>query len=378
MDSLTDKFFELLRLAIGTSAEVPSLTFADIKSIYEIAKKQSLLGVLFNALDKSGFKPTDVEQHKAEFEDLLMQWMGDKVKIERRNEKLNKDVVEVTDWLNKEGFESCLLKGQGNALLYPNPSLRTCGDIDLWVRPKVSNGFENDIKTIISFVRKNAQSKCRAIYHHVDGLEWNSTEVEVHYRPHFMQDFTYNARLQKYFLDNADKQFRHYVPINIKEVAVPTPSFNIVFQISHIYQHLFKEGIGLRQVLDYYYVLKSYAELHNKDGINWNKVLTYLGLKNITSAIMWILIRKFGMNPDWAIVESDEKRGRFVLNEILQGGNFGKYDERNARFGHSKIGKNVQRICRDARLVRYFPSEALIEPFFRIWHAWWRYRHDTF
>ena len=82
------------------------------------------------------------------------------------------------------------------------------------------------------------------------------------------------------------------------------------------------------------------------------------------------------MNAEWAIVPTDENRGKFILNEILQGGNFGKYDERNARFGHSKIGKNLQRLNRDLRLVRYFPSEALSEPIFRLWHAHWRYKRN--
>lgn len=376
MSNLTDKFFSLLRFAIGTNHSLPTMTYAEMKGIYDIAKKQSLLGVIFIALDKSGLKPTDIDKHQDEFEDLLMEWMGDKVKIARRNEKLNNDVAEVTDWFDKQGYETCLLKGQGNALLYPTPELRTCGDIDLWVRQKVSKGLDNDITNIISFVRKNASSKCRAIYHHVDGLEWNGTEVEVHYRPHFMQDFVNNARLQRYFLDHADEQFAYLVKIGGKEVAVPTLSFNIVFQISHIYQHLFKEGIGLRQVLDYYYVLKSNAELGDKENIDWKETLTYLGLKDITAAIEWILINKFGMNAEWAVVYPDKMRGRFVLNEILQGGNFGKYDERNTRFGHSKIGKNVQRLNRDFRLVRYFPSEALSEPIFRLWHAHWRYKRN--
>lgn len=376
MRSLTDKFFSFLRFAIGTSHSLPTMTYAEMKGIYDIAKKQSLLGVIFIALNKSGLKPIDIDKHQDEFEDLLMEWMGDKVKIARRNEKLNNDVAEVTDWFAKQGYETCLLKGQGNALLYPTPELRTCGDIDLWVRQKVSKGLDDDITNIISFVCKNASSKCRAIYHHVDGLEWNGTEVEVHYRPHFMQDFVNNARLQRYFLDHADEQFAYLVKIGGKEVAVPTPSFNIVFQISHIYQHLFKEGIGLRQVLDYYYVLISYAELGDKENIDWKETLTYLGLKDITAAIEWILINKFGMNAEWAVVYPDEMRGRFVLNEILQGGNFGKYDERNTRFGHSKIGKNVQRLNRDFRLVRYFPSEALSEPIFRLWHAHWRYKRN--
>lgn len=63
-----------------------------------------------------------------------------------------------------------------------------------------------------------------------------------------------------------------------------------------------------------------------------------------------------------------------MLNEVLEAGNFGKYDERN-RFGKSQLGHNLQRVYRDIRLVRYFPVEALSEPLFRTWHFFWRLCH---
>lgn len=375
MNHNSNIFFSLLRYAISTSTKLPPMSYFDLLEAFEIAKKQSLVGIVFSALNKGNIKPTDKNEHGEEYEDLIMEWMGENVKIVRRNDKLNNDVADVTKCLDINGFETCLLKGQGNALLYPNPSARTAGDIDLWVRTKKHINLEKDIEEAIRFVRTNSNNNCKTIYHHIDGLEWNGTEVELHYRPHFMQNFLYNARLQRFFFEYADEQFKHFVKIGSAKVAEPTLEFNIVFQISHIYQHLFKEGIGLRQVLDYFYVLKAYNAGNKKKSTNWNLLLDNLGLLNIAGAIMWILEVKFGMKRDWAIVAADEKRGRFVLNEILQGGNFGKYDERNARFGHSKFGRNIQRLVRDLRLVRYFPSEALSEPFFRLWHAWWRWRH---
>lgn len=71
------------------------------------------------------------------------------------------------------------------------------------------------------------------------------------------------------------------------------------------------------------------------------------------------------------IVPPNEKYGKFVLNEVLEAGNFGRHDARN-RFGRSQLGHNLQRVYRDIRLVRYFPAEALCEPLFRIWHFFWR------
>lgn len=91
-------------------------------------------------------------------------------------------------------------------------------------------------------------------------------------------------------------------------------------------------------------------------------------------AIMYILQEVFGMPASLLIVPPNEKYGRFVLNEVLKTGNFGKHDERN-RFGRSKLGHNLQRVYRDIRLVRYFPAEAMSEPFFRVWHFFWRMKN---
>lgn len=86
---------------------------------------------------------------------------------------------------------------------------------------------------------------------------------------------------------------------------------------------------------------------------------------------MYIMQEVFGMPASRLIVPPNEKYGKFVLNEVLEAGNFGKHDERN-RFGRSKLGHNLQRVYRDIRLVRYFPAEAMSEPFFRVWHFFWR------
>ena len=362
-----DDFFKLLRFSIGTADyfDGPRET-VEWRQLFEMSKKQSLTGVCFNGIQK-------LSANQFHDEDLTMDWMGESVKIARRNKKLDQQVATVTKSLEQKGFDYCLLKGQGNALMYPNPSVRIPGDIDLWVRPKDHKSIEEDIKTVICFVRKHGKNS-RALYHHIDGLSYEGTEVEMHYRPHFMQNLTHNARLQHYFQEHADEQFTHYVEIGSQKVAIPTDEFNIVFQFSHIYQHLFHEGIGLRQIVDYYYLLKQYVASSKDSRTDWKSLLKHLGLFHIASALMWILTEKLGMDKDWAIVEPDGRRGNFVVKEILLGGNFGKYDNRNAKFGHSALGKNIQRLSRDARLVRYFPSEAISEPVFRLYHAWWRWK----
>lgn len=407
METTNELFFKLLRFALGTESTIPTMHLREWRAMFQMAKKQALTGFIgssLNSISGNVLIETD-KKSKDAFEDLIMKWTGDVVKIARRNHKVNKDVVEEFRKLETKGLECCLLKGQGNALMYPIPDSRTSGDIDVWVRFKDSINTDDNIRKIIKLVRGKSFDSI-GTYHHIDAPNINGTPVEVHYRPQFLFFYPHDKELQQFFIENADEQFVHKVNFDENEIAVPTAAFNAVCQLSHIYNHLFNEGIGLRQIVDYYYVLQnlfivstnrsfsSYKSSKVKGNQEWREsklsslassiqkntnmslMLRKMGLYHISGAIMWILATQLGMPKEWMIVAPDEKRGRFVLSEILQSGNFGKFDKRNRRFGHSRIGRNIQRIVRDLRLVRYFPSEALSEPFFRLWHAWWRFRHN--
>ena len=69
--------------------------------------------------------------------------------------------------------------------------------------------------------------------------------------------------------------------------AVPTWEFNVVFQLSHIFKHLLQEGIGLRQLIDYYYLLCNRPDDSSVENIK--KTIQHLGLSPIAGAVMWIM-----------------------------------------------------------------------------------------
>ena len=367
-------FFDFLRFCIGSDHEIPStLKEADWKELYRIAQKQCLVGILFDGIQK--LPPAEVGMSK----DLLLQWMVQCQMQEKANVRLNDAAIQVSEWFRKKGFRTCILKGQGNALLYPNGLHRTPGDIDIWV--------EGGDKRVISFVRSISPHE-KACYHHIEFPSHKGVEVEVHYRPSFLLCFWHDRKLQKYYERVKEEQFSHRVMLGEQgEIAIPTAEFNLIFQLTHIFSHLMNEGIGLRQLLDYYFVLISDDLLVISDDLllirddlslirdRVQKVLKELGLWKFAGAIMYIMQEVFGMPASRLIVPPNEKYGKFVLNEVLEAGNFGKHDARN-RFGRSKLGHNLQRVYRDIRLVRYFPAEALCEPIFRIWHFFWRLRWD--
>ena len=396
-------FFEFLRFCIGTVQEVPSsLKGADWRALYAMARKQCLVGVLFDGIKRL---PADVGMDKG----LLFQWMAQNQTLRKANARLDKAAVEVAEWFGRKGFRTCVLKGQGNALLHPPGMERTPGDIDLWV--------DGGDRKVVSFVRSLSPDE-KVCYHHIGFPEYNGVEVEVHFRPSFLFCFRHNRCLQGYYERVMDEQFAHKVKLGGQgEVAVPKAEFNLIFQLTHIFTHLMNEGIGLRQLLDYFFVLKNTDFIGNADGdgfllntdftdytakslgntdgdgflLNTNCTdriggnvdgvdrgllqdeLRRLGLWEFAGAVMYIMKEVFGLEDNRLIVPPDVKRGRLVLKEVLEAGNFGQYDKRNW-FGHSALGHNLQRLYRDMRLVRYFPEEALSEPFFRIWHFFWRKR----
>ena len=353
-------FLDFLRFCIGSESEKPdTLVDADWKEIYTIAQKQCLVGVLFDGIKKLP------AEHIGMKKKLLLQWMAESQMLEKANVRLNDAAIQVSEWFRKKGFRTCILKGQGNALMYPNPYSRTPGDIDIWV--------EGGDQRVISFVRSISPHE-KACYHHIEFPSYKGIEVEVHYRPSFLLCFWHNRKLQKYYERVKEEQFTHRVMLGEQgEVAIPTAEFNLIFQLTHIFTHLMNEGIGLRQLVDYYYLI-SMLSVNCEMLTSLQKELKELGLWKFAGAIMYIMHEVFGMPASRLIVPPNEKYGKFVLNEVLEAGNFGRHDARN-RFGRSKLGHNLQRVYRDMRLVTYFPAEALCEPIFRVWHFFWRMKN---
>ena len=242
-------FFDFLRFCIGSAKEIPdSLKEADWKELYAIAKKQCLVGVLFDGIKKLP------AEHVGMKKELLLQWMAESQMLEKANVRLNDAAIQVSEWFRKKGFRTCILKGQGNALMYPNPYSRTPGDIDIWV--------EGGDKRVISFVRSISPHE-KTCYHHIEFPSYKGVEVEVHYRPSFLLCFWHNRKLQKYYERVKDEQFSHRVMLGEQgEVAIPTMEFNLIFQLTHIFSHLMNEGIGLRQLVDYYFVICDFYKVY--------------------------------------------------------------------------------------------------------------------
>lgn len=394
-------YLEFIRYVLNPKGERPKdVAKMDWEGFFQFADEQGILGLMFD-----GRRKMYDGREKGEdgfIDDLTLEWGFVAQQIEEQNKAVNVAAVKLLKRLKKQGFDGCILKGQGNSLLYPKPYRRTPGDIDVWVKCDGRCKMD-DVRRVIRFV-KGRNPEGRAVYHHIDGGEIDGVEVEVHYRPSFMQNPIHNQRLQKWFEEKAPEQFGHWVeqPHTDNtdhtdfEICVPTWEFNVVFLLSHIFRHLMQEGIGLRQVIDYFYLLKTTnftnscvpkvasgrAEFTNfeshtdrTDLTDLRETLQSLGLWKIAGAVMWVLSEVLGLEEEYLIAPKDERLGKVLLSEILNGGNFGQYNLDNIK-ADSQLKKNWLRIRRDIRMMRYFPSECLWEPVFRVYHFFWRLRYN--
>ena len=456
--------FAFLKYCLGSKENMSRMVAGmDWQELYSFASKQALLGLCFDGIERLGKEyPEELKQNPIGRE-LLMTWMGKAQQIRRQNMKVNAVAGKLFAMLREDGMRCCILKGQGNALMYPNAYSRNPGDIDVWI--------DASRERIMEYAQKKFELGDDIRLQHLE-TSLDGVPVELHFFPCSMNNPIYYARLQKWFRRNADLQCSHIVglPDGAGDIAIPTTAFNVVYQLTHLYHHFFDEGIGMRQIIDYFLVVNDFSKnvfldtdfsnhpvplskegstfspspsssgsgdvtapsrcsepLRSKvsgpskvspDCAGWDRrgvsgdtssvscssvsgssitsvrsasttdpsastalvvvqrELKYLGLWKFAGAVMYVLKEVLGLSEDKMIVPVDEKRGRLLLAEILEGGNFGRHFTKYAGFTHQSMGKKYfLKIWRNMHFVRYYPAEALCEPIFRTWHFFWRMKN---
>ena len=372
----TSIIFDFLKYCLGAKGDMSKVVAGmDWRLLYEFASKQAMLGVCFDGIERLGKEYPEVLRLNPIGRDVLMAWMAKAQQIRRLNMNVNGVAAKLYSMLKEDGLRCCILKGQGNALMYGNPYLRNPGDVDVWVNASR--------EVIMEYGRRNFDLEDDIRYQHLE-TTMDGVPVELHFMPCVMNNPIYNARLQKWFRRNADLQCSNVVelPDGAGEIAVPTTAFNVVYQLCHLYHHFFDEGIGMRQMVDYYYVLVKSEEGRVKnctanEGManvtSLQRELKHLGLWKFAGAVMYVLHVVLGLPEERMIRSMDVKRGELLLSEILNGGNFGKHFTKYGHFTQQGMAKKYfLKIWRNMHFVRYYPAEALSEPIFRTWHFFWR------
>lgn len=334
-----NKTLEWLRFVLNSDSEKPEI--GDWQEVYDFARKQSIIGIC----DPTGH---DIRMPQ----NLLFQWIGDVQAIRVQNKLLNQRSAEVYHFLRESGFRCCVLKGQGNALMYPDPSLRCPGDVDVWV--------DADQNKVYDFVKERYPDAEECIKH-IKLPIFMDVEVDVHHTPLRFLHIGHNRYLQKWLSEQIDEQMSHYttLPDTRCKIAVPTAKFNAVYQLGHIMVHLFDEGLGFRQLIDYFYVLKEVCSMSQKERDDIVDTWKRLGMLKLASAVMWVESEVLGIDKRCILTAPNEQLGKRLLADVLEGGNFGHYSARRLYISNgNRFTKRVSTLRRLVRMSPCFPGEA--------------------
>lgn len=281
-------------------------------------------------------------------------------------------------------------------------ALRQPGDIDVCV--------DCGLKKALAFAKATGQKNVDWDYKHLHLNVWGDTEVEMHYRVEVLLNLWKNRRLQKWFKAHTDELFghtdstenteissKHELPLIGHELPIiaslntigtnnentdktdrtdrmttPTVEFNVFYILLHIYRHFLYEGVGMRQIVDYYFVLKAVA---NTDGTNSTdyarETVSQFGMEKFAKGLMWVMKETLGMPSEWMLWEPDQKEGEYILKQVMKGGNFGHYDER-LNHGGGKLGAVKAILTHNLHLLTHYPSDVIWAPVWIVWHKLWK------
>lgn len=313
MDHNQQAFFELLRAGLWEK-EARLLMFGKINygEVYRIAEEQSVIGLVAAGIENT----VDIKVPQ----DISLQLAGQSLLIEQRNLAMNKFVAKLIEKLREDDIYALLIKGQGIAQCYDRPLWRAAGDVDLFL----SNGNYNKAKEYLTQKTSHIDIERKDTLHL--GMTIDSWVVELH--------GSLRCGLSKRIDKGLDEVQESIVYggsvrswLNGKtQVFLPKADEDVIFVFTHILEHFYKGGIGLRQICDWCRLLWTYRESINVSILG--KHLKKMGLQNQWKGFGAFVVDYLGMPVEAIPLYSPDKKWSIKANRIcafvLEVGNFGQ------------------------------------------------------
>jgi hypothetical protein len=345
-----NKYLSFLKWCLHSTEALPELDFS-FPQLLMFAKEQAIVGIYWQGIQRLQSK---IDFHLTD--DEVLDWVGEAIIIKRQNIKLNNAVAWLVKQMNSDNIDYFVFKGQTVASYYPNPLSRTCGDIDFYV-------FKKHLSKVNKWLESRILESKKDSFQHLDFYK-DGTPFEIH---HHTATFARNST-QRYWDDMIESIQPVLNNIKVGNVTVPVlpPTVNAVYLFVHIYHHFLKEGIALRQFIDWMMFFESEHEYI--DMIELSAILNKLDYMKAFRAFGCILVDILGMNASffpYKLNNKDRKYENDIISIVLKYGNFGKYGRSTSvgsrwkNFCHSLEtgGRSFRHICKFFRLS---PRENLL------------------
>ena len=337
----------LLRAALWQQPCKVHLGPQEWEVVMQFASEQAINGMLVDAISQ-------LTQGDGPSVSIKMRLITSQLQVERANLHMNSELLAFTDELNHRAIPYLLLKGQGVATLYPNPVHRVCGDIDLYVPME---HLKEVHRGLIAFGAVREAETRHHINYRVNGIEW-----ELHHSIYYFQRDERNHTFMRY-VEEAMQEAPAFVTIGDRKVRVLPPTMNVLLLLSHIVDHFYSQGVGMRQLCDYALMLH-----HKRGEINGIKLIQALEELSLTRAYRvfgYICTYYLGLSEEDIELRPTDREIQLahrVMADCLKGGNFGHADSNRRQTLWQKVVFYTRFIRRLWRYRQLHPNEALWWP----------------
>lgn len=358
MTQTSQLFFELVRAGLwGTEGHISALNDAEMEKIVQLAEEQVVEGLVLEGIERL-MNNRDGDRINIPLEQKL-QLIGDVQIIEHENVEMNRFVAQLFKKLQDAGIDALLVKGQGIAQCYKKPLWRVSGDVDLFLDKDNYQKAADCLSTQASSVDEENLDNL-----HLGMIIANWT-VELHGT---LRSGLWGS-VDRVIDDLQAETFeRHEVrKWENGDVDVPLPAENIdvVFVFSHILQHFYKEGVGLRQVCDWCRLLWTY-----RDTIDVALLESRLRMMRVMTewkVFAGLAVEYLGMPVEAMPLYSADKRWKKkaarVMDFVLETGSFGHNRDYSYYKKYPKLvfkAISLWRHCKDfVKYLRIFPLDSL-------------------
>ena len=336
---------ELLRCVLWRHKYSGTLSAIDFMQVMSIADKQTVLGLVFEALKDRRLE--GITDKKPIFEG-----MSKAEKIKRQNHLLNKDLVGFVNKCDQLEIGYLVVKGQTIGCLYPKPELRQPGDID-FLFPVESDYETQRAKMAQIFPKTQLPEK---MLEGEVGFKHNGIIYELHTS---LRGWA-KKKHQKIWDDLMEQEWKelHYVEIGGVKVRTLSPTMNAAYVFIHLFFHFIREGVSLRQMCDWAIVLFHYEKEIDRERLM--KILIDLDMLDAYRAFGVLLVDDIGLESQlfpFQLGEEDRVWRKFIIGDIIRGGNFGMLHHKSS--GSWKYKMETMRIAirNSFKYYKLCPSE---------------------